>query len=274
MEFDFLLYSTFQLGYLLLIIFCGGLLIDLIESKSNYYLRKTIGYAGIILTCLGTVVHELSHLVFVILGCMKPTEIKLFRPIGGYFDGNLGYVNSTYNKRNLYSRAFLFFVGIAPIIGGTIVILVSLKFCIPKTFDILMNNIDGLSYAENIFTKELIASQIAILKTFIVSLLTIENFKTISFWVFLFIVLSVGSHMSLSKADIHGAIKGLPIIYVTICIVNLALVFCGVDSQVSKYYFMIISSYTIIFLSIAIMFSIANFILCFLINKIVNLIRI
>ena len=129
--FNFLVESGLLLVYSLAFIFIGGFIISLIEDKSNYYLQNAMGYTGIIITGLGTVVHELSHLIFAIIGGMKIGEVKLFRPIKGRVDGVLGYVSFSPRGKNLYNKIFLIPVGIAPIIGGTVVILISLKICLP-----------------------------------------------------------------------------------------------------------------------------------------------
>ena len=268
---DFMIKSGVMLVYLLAFVFAGGIIINFIENKSNYFLQKAMGYSGMLITGLGTVIHELSHLIFVILGGMKATEIKLFRPIKGRIDGKLGYVSYSYNKRNFYNKMFLVLVGIAPIIGGTLVLLISLRICFPEIHQFLMSNIIDINSARNIFSWEFISELYRLVADIFVSLFTISNIKTINFWIFIFIVLSVASHMSLSSADVKGAISGIPAMYVLVIIVNFIVILFGKSVDVVMSWISVINGYTIIFLSIAVVFSLINLVLSICISLTVSL---
>ncbi|MGO0807158.1 hypothetical protein ACTPEF_24675, partial [Clostridioides difficile] len=66
--------------------------------------------------------HILSppHVISLIL-CSLTNKLLCFpfRPIESKNDGILGYVSHSYKKDNLYQSIGNFFIGIAPIIGGT-----------------------------------------------------------------------------------------------------------------------------------------------------------
>lgn len=270
---DFLVNSALLLAYSLVFIFIGGFIIDLTERKSNYYLQKAMGYTGIVITGMGTVIHELSHLIMVIVGGMKATEVKLFRPIKGREDGKLGYVSYVYNKRNLYSSMFLVLVGIAPIIGGTIVILISLKVFMPTVFTNLIERIGSVAIESSVFNGAFVTSQFQIIIDFFKELFTLTNITTVGFWIFLFIVLSIASHMSLSKADIMGSAKGIPALYLLMIVINIVLMIFGVGMDVVAKYIEIINVYVIMFLNISVVFSILNLTLSFAISKASELIK-
>lgn len=264
---DFLLNSVYLLGYSLVFIFIGGLIIDFIEKKSIYYLQKSFGYGGILLTGLGTVVHEFSHLVFVLLGAMKPTEVKLFRPIQGKIDGVLGYVSYAVPGSNsrgilkIYNKVFLIPIGVAPIIGGTLTILGSLRLCLPNIFNYLINEVKSLNINVDKISIDMLYSQLNLTKLFLGKLFSVENITTFKFWIFMFIVLSIASHMSLSMADIKGCLKGVPYLLLAIILVSLVFMLKGYDSQYIYNSLKIYNGYVITFLSISVLFSVLSLII-------------
>ena len=270
---SFLIKTAFVVAYLLAFIFAGGFIIDFIESKSNRNLMGAMGYTGIVITGLGTVVHELSHLVIGLIGGMKPKEVKLFRPIKGREDGRLGYVVNSYDKHNYYQKMFLVLVGIAPIIGGTVVMLVMLKMCVPETFDVMMTSIKSIESSSGIMNAEFMASIFSLIINVLKGVLKLSNFSNISFWIFLFVVLSIASHMSLSGADIKSCLKGIPALYILVLLINLIVVAIGIDLSVITNFITIINIYIVMFLSIAVMFSIVNWILTVVLFNVAKLIR-
>jgi len=60
----------------------------------------------------GTSLHELSHALLAVLFGMKVQSIKLWT---GNYEGQLGYVRFTYDKRSWFQQMGLFFVGLAPL---------------------------------------------------------------------------------------------------------------------------------------------------------------
>ena len=270
---SFLIKTAIVVAYLLAFVFAGGFIIGFIEDKSNRNLMRAIGYTGIVITGLGTVIHELSHLVMGLIGGMKPKEVKLFRPIKGRKDGRLGYVISSYNKKNYYQRMFLVLVGIAPIIGGTIVMLIMLKVCIPETFDVMMTSIKSIESLSGVMNAEFITSIFSLVTNILRGIFKLSNFSNVSFWVFLFVVLSIASHMSLSGADIKGCLNGIPALYILVLLINLIVVTIGMDLSVVTNFITLINTYIIIFLSVAVVFSIINWMLTFMLFKTVKLIK-
>ena len=114
--------------YLLLPILIFGIIFHILNTKSSSNLM-TIGWGMYLLFAwIGTPIHELSHFLMCLLFGFKVSEVKLFRPFKGKKDGILGYVNYSYNPKNLYQKIGNFFVGIAPMIGGSIVIYILFRF--------------------------------------------------------------------------------------------------------------------------------------------------
>lgn len=269
---NFIVSTAFLLAYSLLFVFLGGAIIEFMENKSNYYLQRTFGYGGIVMTGFGTVVHELSHLIFAVIGRMRIEEVKLFRPIKGKEDGVLGYVNYRYNEKNYYHKIFLVLVGIAPIIGGTITILLSLKLLLPTIYTSLFANITNIDMSLNLFSLDLYKELFLVIISFIQELFVVDNFMNISFWIFMFIVLSIASHMSLSGADVKGAIRGIPALFILLILINLIMSVFGIGMNVMHRYITMWNMYVVMFLCISIVFSMVNVIITFVLYKFVTLI--
>lgn len=267
---NFIMSTAILLAYSLLIVCIGGIVIGLMENMSNHYLQRTFGYGGIVATGLGTVIHELSHLIFAVIGCMHIEEVKLFRPIKGKKDGVLGYVNYRYNQKNYYHKMFLVLVGIAPIIGGTITILISLKLLLPTMYTSLIENISNINTSLSVLNMELWKEVFCVVIDFIQKLFVTENFKNISFWLFICIVLSISSHMSLSGADIKGAIKGIPALFIVCICINLLMSIFGI--AIFSTYITILNMYMIMFICVSVVFSIVNLVIVFTLYQFVNLI--
>lgn len=269
---NFIVSTAFLLAYSLLFVFLGGAIIEFMENKSNYYLQRTFGYGGIVMTGFGTVVHELSHLIFAVIGRMRIEEVKLFRPIKGKEDGVLGYVNYRYNEKNYYHKIFLVLVGIAPIIGGTITILLSLKLLLPTIYTSLFANITNIDMSLNLFSLDLYKELFLVIISFIQELFVVDNFMNISFWIFMFIVFSIASHMSLSGADVKGAIRGIPALFILLILINLIMSVFGIGMNVMHRYITMWNMYVVMFLCISIVFSMVNVIITFVLYKFVTLI--
>ena len=133
----------------------------------------------------------------------KIIEVKLFRPFEFKEDGMLGYVNYSYNRKSLYQRVGNFFSGIAPIIGGTIIIIVISILLFPSIYD-------NLNLSINISeSKDILKILVDNLEAFYNAIFNLDNIKDIKFWIFIYLVTSISIHMTLSKADLENAKEGV-----------------------------------------------------------------
>jgi hypothetical protein len=178
----------------------------ILESNAQPLLGRTLYlcfFGG-----LGTVIHEAGHAVMCFPFGHKITEIELFNPNPN--TGTLGFVNHSYNPKNIWASIGNFFISIGPLILGSIVIYFSAYFLISKVFfDSFENlNISLLHFTSlNTFKSLIIESKNAYLD-FSNLLFTVENLKSWKFWLFIYILITVGGNMTLSPADIKGASKG------------------------------------------------------------------
>ena len=98
---------SLQLAFTIGVIVVFGLLIALCRRT---FLKNT-GYTGykvlLVTGAVGTPIHELSHALMCIVFGHKIVEMKLYQP--GNENGTLGYVNHSYNPKNIYHIIALIF---------------------------------------------------------------------------------------------------------------------------------------------------------------------
>ena len=189
----FLLQSGFTVG----MFFITGWLISLCNKVfyKNFgnYGKGICYFTGFI----GTPVHELSHAFFCLIFGHKIQEIKLFRIAD---DGILGYVEHSYNKKNIYHRVGNFFIGIAPLIVISLILFLLARWLIPSFAEAvysvskkiaLFDGSSALMYAKNAFAAFFVSA---------------KDFK---WWIFLSIGMFLSLHAALSGADIVGMLDGL-----------------------------------------------------------------
>jgi hypothetical protein len=109
-----------QLAWLSLCIVVPGLILY-VANEAWYatvgrYSKRIELATGIV----GTPVHELSHAIMVKMFGMTVVEMALYQPDPQ--SKSLGYVSYSYRSRSLWHGIGRFFVGIAPLIGGGLVV--------------------------------------------------------------------------------------------------------------------------------------------------------
>jgi hypothetical protein len=185
-----------------LLVFGLPLLLGFIQhfiSKKN----EQMGYAVMGRTAfqwlfarLGVPVHELGHALFALIFRHKITDIKLFKADSG--DGCLGYVNHTFNKKSLYQRAGNFFIGIGPVLFGSLVLFVVSKLM----FSYQMPQVAG--GFENVWSNfgAILSGTKALLSAIFASGSVLKPV------LFLYLVFAIGSNITLSASDLKGAGTG------------------------------------------------------------------
>ena len=169
---------------------------------------------------IGTPIHELGHALFCVLFNHKIKEIKLFKPDKA--DGTLGYVSHSYDTKNLYHTIGNFFIGIGPIILGTFTIILLVVFLLPNSDDVLklIKSNAGITIDFSHFFQSLLIF-IKTIYLMIKEIISLNNFNSWKFWLFLYISLSVSSHMQLSPPDLKTMFRGLLVILGVLVIINI-----------------------------------------------------
>jgi hypothetical protein len=194
------------------------------EMITQRRLAERFGWKSVLWTgWLGTPIHELSHAFMCRVFQHRVDEIALFEP--DRESGRLGYVKHSFRTGNWYQELGNLFIGIAPLLGGSIVLAILLWIFYPDAANSaieLTRAEDGLGAIEKLFS---------IVSNLVGSILAIGNFATVRFWTFIYLVLCVGSHMAPSGSDYRGASRGVYLFGgITIALV-LILAFAGVDSE-------------------------------------------
>jgi len=210
------LIETFYFTGMIILI---GLILGVLRAYSIKNFQRSFGSKAVMMTGLiGVPIHELSHAVFAILFGHKVINIKLLqRPDE---NGMMGYVNHSYNRHSIYQQIGNFFIGIAPIFGGAIFIIASMHFLIPQAYNqfihLLMNNLQVTTLNKTII-EGILSSYVGLIKT----IFSLGNFKTPSFYLFLYVAICISSHISLSFEDIKGSSRGLGVIFLILLLINI-----------------------------------------------------
>lgn len=206
---NFALQMLFTLGF----IFLFGKVIALCNAR--FY--KNFGSRGHVVCIatgfIGTPVHEASHALMCLIFGHKITEIKFFQPNSS--DGTLGYVSHSYNPKNLYQKVGNLFIGIAPILIGFLILGGLLYLLLPEMFGDVLHELDQVD-----FISDFGQSFVYIGKAFVDMFSYIGNWQ---WWVFLLVGSFIGLHMTLSKADMQGALSGIIVFLLLFLIVDLVL---------------------------------------------------
>jgi hypothetical protein len=167
---------------------------------------------------LGVAIHELAHALFCLIFLHKIIEIKLFSP--DLETGQLGYVRHSYDQTSFYQSCGNFFIGLGPIVVGSLIIYLSALWLLEPSFK------SGLIHSD-VGLVELMSSSFCLAWDYFVGLF---HFSALSRWqtyLFLYISLSVGSNITLSVADLSGALRGFVSFVVILFLMNLSTLFLG-----------------------------------------------
>ena len=166
---------------------------------------------------IGTPVHELGHAMMCPLFGHKVESMRLWCPRAE--NGVYGYVNHSYNRKNLWARLGNLFIGIGPIFSGMLVVILMLWLCFPTAWSEYLEATKDLSFEENTFLA--ISENIFSLFKLIPNSFSSHNFRSI---LGLIIILPISLHISLSGQDIKGSLSAIPL-YLLLALIFSAITF-------------------------------------------------
>ena len=259
-----------------------GFILYLLSSMTRRIFAKTLGAKTelYITGWIGTPIHELSHALFCIIFNHKINDIKLFTTKSD----TIGYVLHSYDSRSWYQQIGNFFIGVGPIIMGTLIVyflflllapelkenIFSVKIDYDKSAGILNMIYSGVA---NIFT-----SILNIFSNIIKNIIVSQSYKNIGFWIFIYLSISIASHMELSPADISHAWKGMLVIFAVSLIFNTLLFIIKIifNLEIPEYILLFIDK-TLNIYSLLLIFSciisLFNFLISYIILTPINFIK-
>jgi len=200
-----------QIVSVLGIFFVLGFILAEIQAATLRNYSHSVGWRGILWTAwLGTPVHEYGHAFFALLFRHKITDIVLFSPNPN--TGELGHVNHSYQPRNFYQNSGNFFIGLAPLIFGPLLLVFLLIVLVPQGREIFNQlTVSQISFA-TIFAG---------IKKSLELLFSYSNLSSWRFWVFLYVSFCIASHLAPSRDDRRGAWHGGLTIIIALFLLNI-----------------------------------------------------
>jgi hypothetical protein len=214
-----LMQTVYQILYVAGPFFLIGLALHKLEAASQGRLAARFGWKSVLWTgWLGTPIHELSHAGVCLVFRHRIRRLALFEPDPA--SGRLGYVNHSFDSKSLYQVAGNFFIGVAPFAGGALALYGLLWLFSPEAARQALN--PG-RIAPAVAGGDLLSAGQGLLDEMtglLAGLVTIQNLKLLPFWIFLYFVLCVGSHLAPSPADYRGAWMGGLILLAAMLVFN------------------------------------------------------
>ncbi len=211
-------------------------LMNLVSGSVELKAYQVLGRRGYLwgFGWLGTMVHELGHAVMCVLFGHKIHKIVLFNP-----DPNsaaLGFVEHSHNPKNIYHIIGNFFIGIGPIILGTLVIYTISLLLLPESFNTYAAN---LKITHEILlgwdsVKEFGWDAYEVFQRFLSDSLTTEALSNWKIYIFCYALFCIGSSMKLSSSDIKSAVHGFLVMAGLFFLINLALIYWDLSSKVGE----------------------------------------
>lgn len=232
------------------------MLIHWLEIVIQSRLSQRFGWKSVLWTgWLGTPIHELSHAVMCILFRHEIEDMALFEP--DLEAGRLGYVRHKWTSGNFYQELGNVVIGIAPLIGGSVVLAGLLWMFFP---DAASEALRASQESEGGVTGQ----TFDIVWAIGASIMSFENLTSTRFWGFLYLVLCVGSHMAPSPSDYRGAMRGF--FYFAIIVIGLVFLLALVGGGSENLYGALVSALGPLFALLALTLG-----LCFLATMVVVL---
>ncbi len=192
--------------------FCNRCFYDCLGDTAFFIVRAS----GII----GTPVHELSHALMCIVFGHRITDIKIYN-----FKKKskvLGYVEHVYSKTNLYNLMGNFFIGIAPIAVGGLVVTLLVALLTPWMYNAVIASFNGvMAAADSEFFEQLLNGIVSVFASFFAT----DNFASWRWWLCIVLAFAISIHMEISRSDISGGLKGLAVISAMLLVLDLILAY-------------------------------------------------
>ena len=192
--------------------FCNRCFYDCLGDAAFFIVRIS-GFVG-------TPVHELSHALMCLVFGHRITGMKVYSLKKR--SKTLGYVEHSYNKRNLYHLVGNFFIGIAPIVVGGLVVTLFVRILTPWMYNSMMSEFSNVVSADG---AQVLVQIVKGAGEIFLSFFRLSNFTNWRWWVCIVLAFAIAIHMEISNSDIKGGLKGLGVIAALMTVVDILLAF-------------------------------------------------
>lgn len=204
------------------LVICAALTLALhkIEQVSSRSLSHHYGWRSVLLTAwLGSAVHEGSHLLLCKLLRLRVVAFQLYEPDPR--SGTLGYVHHAVREgRSPWAAASRFSVAISPLLAGVGLLVAAFAILLPDVFSLAVSRPGSAeAFSGEISSMGTMGTLGHRLIAALSALATPTRLKSGYFWLFVYLCLSVGLHMTPSRADMQRAWTGLGLV-AALCLVG------------------------------------------------------
>ena len=211
----FLKISFYPIG---IFIVCG-LIIAFCERLVMYFCGRGGRSIIYVTSIIGTPIHEMGHALMCLIFGHKITDMRLWAPRR---DGNLGYVEHAYNKKNPYMVLGNLFIGMGPIFSGLLFIFLVMCICFPYAFDNYILSVFSNGYEiSNI--SELISESFYMVS----DMISDSSMNTAVKVIGVIFIICTCLHINLSLADIKNSLSSLPLYLSLTLILTVLAYFVG-----------------------------------------------
>lgn len=211
------------------VFFGGSFILSQIQKSSHRLIIKIAGYRGMLaVACPGVIVHEGSHYALCHVFSHKVIRVRFFEVNPA--SGSLGYVKHSYNPYSFYHQLGNFFIGMAPLFGGSLAIYFLVNYFLSPgltnpfepsenyNFNMATTLLDNIPTNIDFFANTTIS---------IISGLWGVVIRTPWFGLLLsYFMFSIALHAAPSRSDLHGAVRGgVTIVFLAFILNSIALYF-------------------------------------------------
>lgn len=220
--------TSWQALYLLVPLLVSG---SLIHFCSNFLEKSALRLLGLkaylyLIAWPGTLVHELGHAIFCPPFGHRIDKVRLLS--FSTRDQSTGFVSHSYSGRNPWHLLGNFFISIGPLLLGSLVVILSLRYLagVPLGPRRLLAAGQSLASAGSLYGwLKVFYHSLRGLAYSLVSSVDWTGWRT---WLAAYLILSVGSAMTLSREDLSSAASGLGVLLLLAFVINLGLALLGI----------------------------------------------
>ena len=189
---------------LFLPLFIQVIILYLLSRLLNKVIMKQLGKKWYLVTMWpGVMIHELSHLVGCLLTFTKVYKVNLFTPTGDSL-GSVEHAKTGNPMKNII-------ISIAPLFGGTLVIWLLTSLFFPEIYRVQLDSVNvalsELSSFQNFFNFTV--GYFQLYWDYFIQLMQNMNFGAWQTYLFIYLMLSLSSHVAPSKKDLSYTYVGI-----------------------------------------------------------------